>query len=146
MQLVQTYGIVYGPRGKSEPHQVSSSSHLQKAQSREEQSTEAMMLMKGNSNVLKSLRDFHRNLRENDQFQLKESCRLEIDSFVTQLDSFIYDANMQIERGQLLAGKIAARKAIVGFPRHLENTAGSPANMSRFCSIFKAKQQRRWRS
>ena len=87
------------------------------------------MVIKGNSNVFQSLRDFYRNLRENDQFDMKDSCRLDINSFLSQLDSFIYDSNMQCERGQHLVGNIAARKAMVGISRPPEFMANPPAYM-----------------
>lgn len=76
------------------------------------------MVMRGNSNVLGSLRDFYRNLRENDQFPLKTTCGPDVSSFTAQVDSFIYDSNMQNERGRLLAENIAARKTMVGLWRH----------------------------
>ena len=104
---------MFGPRGKDQPQQVSTSFHLQQAQSREEDTAEAIMVMKGNSNVLLSLRNFYQQLLENDRFPLRDISRSDVISFTTQVDSFIYDSNMQIERGRLLADNIAARKTMV---------------------------------
>lgn len=110
---MKTFGVVHGPRGHDEPRQTSSSYHLQKAQNLEEQTTEAIMVLKGNSNVLLSLRDFYQHLQENTLFPLKDICRSDLSAFVNQVDSFIYDSNMQIERGRLLADNIAARRTMV---------------------------------
>lgn len=110
---MKTFGIVHGPRGHDEPRQTSSSFHLQKAQNLEEQTTEAIMVLKGNNNVLLSLRDFYQRLRENEMFPLKDTCGSYLSEFATQVDSFIYDSNMQIERGRLLADNVAARRTMV---------------------------------
>ena len=110
---METFGVVHGPRGHDEPRQTSSSFHLQKAQYLEEQTTEAIMVLKGNSKVLLSLRDFYQNLRKNDLFPLKDTCGSDLSAFASQVDSFIYDSNMQIERGRLLADNIAARRTMV---------------------------------
>ena len=71
------------------------------------------MVLKGNNNVLLSLRDFYTHLRLNDLFPLKDTCDSDLSAFATQVDSFIYDSNMQIERGRLLADHIAARRNMV---------------------------------
>ena len=110
---METFGVVHGPRGHDEPRQTCSSFHLQKAQNLEEQTTEAIMVLKGNSNVLLSLRDFYQHLGENDLFPLKDTCSSDLSAFANQVDSFIYDSNMQIERGRLLADNIAARRTMV---------------------------------
>ena len=110
---METYGVVHGPRGHDEPRQTSSSFHLQKAQNLEEQTREAIMVLKGNSNVLLSLRDFYEHLRKNDLFPLKDTCGSDLSAFANQVDSFIYDSNMQIERGRLLADNIAGRRTMV---------------------------------
>ena len=73
------------------------------------------MVLQGNIDVLSSLRDFYQSLAENSQFLLKQQSSLDILSFAKQVDSFIYDSNMQIKRGKLLAEIISRRKPIVGF-------------------------------
>lgn len=110
---METFGVVHGPRGHDEPRQTSSPFHLQRAQNLEEQTTEAIMVLKGNSNVLLSLRDFYQRLRENELFPLKDICGSDLSTFATQVESFIYDSNMQIERGRLLADNIATRRTMV---------------------------------
>jgi len=52
-------------------------------------------------------------LLENSQTHLKASCGSDLSSFAMQVDGFIYDSNMQIERGKLLADIVAARKTMV---------------------------------
>ena len=99
------------------PQQISTSLHLQKAQKLEEDTAEAMMVMRGNSNVLQSLRDFYQSLQRNSQFPLKDTCASEIATFAAQVDGFIYDSNMQIDRAKLLGENIAARRTMVGHPR-----------------------------
>ena len=70
----------------------------------------------------------------NDDFPLKNKCSSDIGIFVRQIDSFIYDSNMQIARGKLLAQIVAARKTIVGHRPSLspvlvaDLTADSPAS------------------
>ena len=71
------------------------------------------MVLQGNIDVLSSLRDFYQSLAENSQFLLKQQSSLDILSFAKQVDSFIYDSNMQIKRGKLLAEIISGRKTIV---------------------------------
>ena len=71
------------------------------------------MVLKGNRNVLLSLRDFYQRLRKNDSFPLKDKCGSDLSAFGTQVESFMYDSNMQIERGRLLADNIAARRTMV---------------------------------
>ena len=76
------------------------------------------MVLKGNTNVFLSLRDFYQDLRMNDLFPLKDTCASELATFVTQINGFISDANMQIERGTLLADNIALRRTMVCFRLH----------------------------
>ena len=128
MGQMKTFGVVHGPRGHDEPRQTSSSYHLQKAQNLEEQTTEAIMVLKGNSNVLLSLRDFYQHLRENDLFPLKDTCGSDLSAFTNQVDSFIYDFNMQIERGRLLADNIAARRTMVRLEMETAAVLGMPAH------------------
>ena len=71
------------------------------------------MVLKGNSNVLLSLRTFYQHLRKNDLFPLKDTCGSDLSAFAEQVESFIYDSNMQIERGRLLADNIATRRTMV---------------------------------
>ena len=111
--LFQTYGAVHGPRGPDEPQQKSSSFHLQRAQILEEQTTEAITVLKGNKDVFLSLRNFYQNLLENSESHLKGTCSSDLSSFTMQVDNFIYDSNMQIERGRLLADIIGSRKTVV---------------------------------
>ena len=83
----------------------------------EEQTSEAVMVLQGNIDVLLSLRNFYEQLGENDLFPLKQACVFAISSFIKQIDSFIDDSKMQIKRGQLLAQIIAGRKTIVSSGR-----------------------------
>ena len=77
------------------------------------------MVMRGNRNVLQSLQSFYRNLQCNDQFPLKTSCESDIFSFAAQVGSFVYDLEIYIDRGKLLAENIAARKTMVHFFQHV---------------------------
>lgn len=127
---METFSVVHGPRGHHEPRETSSSFHLQMAQNLEEQTTEAIMVLKGNSNVLLSLRDFYQHLREDDQFPLRDTCSSDLSAFATQIDSFIYDSNMQIERGRLLANTIAARRTMVRLGMTIAPLLGRSAHLS----------------
>lgn len=127
---METFSVVHGPRGHDEPQQTSSSSHLQMAQKLEEQTTEAIMVLKGNSNVLQSLRDFYQHLRADDQSPFTATCSSDLSAFAAQIDSFIYDSNMQIERGRLLADTIAARRTMVRLAMTTEPLLGRSAHLS----------------
>ena len=110
---LQTFFLVYDARGPGKDKQAYSSANLQRVQELEEQTSEATMALQGNADVLTSLRTFYKSLGENDDFPLKNRCTSEISTFLRQIDSFIYDSNMQIARGKLLAQNIAGRKTIV---------------------------------
>ncbi len=109
----KTYGVVHGPRGHGQPQQKATSLHLQRAQILEEETNEAITVLKGNKDVFLSLRNFYQNLLENNQSNIKDTCRSDLSSFTSQIDNFIYDSDMQIERGRLLANIIASRKTVV---------------------------------
>ena len=113
MQISQTYGLVLGPRGKHDPRQDSTSFHLQTAHRRAEETAEAIMVMEGNCSVIQPLSNYYKGLKINDQLPLKDACKSDISSFTGQLDSFVYEWNMQIARASLLAETIALRKAMV---------------------------------
>lgn len=106
---------MYDARGSGGNSQIYSSSNLQKAQELEEQTSEATMALQGNADVLISLKNFYKALSENNDFPLKTICSSDIGMFLRQIDSFIYDSNMQIARGKLLAQIVAARKTIVSY-------------------------------
>ena len=110
---LQTYLLVYNPRGHDEYQQKYSTGHLQEAQNLEEQTDEAVMVLEGKIGVLSALRSFYHELGENHQFPLRNNCIGDLSSFTKQVDSFIYDSKMHIARGQLIAKIIAARKTIV---------------------------------
>ena len=71
------------------------------------------MVLDANNDVLRSLRDFYKNLIEADAFPLRKKCGEQARSFLTQMDGFIKDLQMQISRARLLARVIGARKTIV---------------------------------
>ena len=79
----------------------------------EEQITEAITVLKGNRDVFLSLRNFYQSLRENSQSPLKGICDSDLSSFAMQVDTFVWDSSMQIERGRLLADIVSARKQVV---------------------------------
>ena len=110
---LQTYLLVYNPRGHDEYQQIYTTGHLQGAQNLEEQTNEAVMVLEGNIGVLSALRSFYHELGEYHQFPLGNNCIDDLSSFTRQIDSFIYDSKMHIARGQLVAKIIAARKTIV---------------------------------
>lgn len=108
--------VVYNPRGPDSSQQIYSPSYLQRAHSLEEQTSEAVMVLQGNIDVLSSLRRFYQTLAENSQFPLRPISNFDISSFLRQIDSFISDSEMQIKRGQLLREIISGRKTIVRHP------------------------------
>ena len=71
------------------------------------------MVLEGNVDVLQSLRKFYQSLSTNQQFPPGNGVDSGLESFLEQIDSFIYDSRMHIARGQLLAKIVAARKVIV---------------------------------
>lgn len=117
----QTYLVVYGPQNLGDSKQVYSPAQLKRAQSLEESTNEAVMVLEGNSDILSSLKRFYEGLRTNDRFPLKTSASEELASFASQIDSFIYDSKLQIARGKLLANIVSARKSII--LQHLQSQA-----------------------
>lgn len=71
------------------------------------------MVLKGNKSVLEPLRDFYQKLLLNDEFTIRNDVSPDVKAFVAQVDTFIYDINMQIERGNLIAQNIVSRKTMV---------------------------------
>ncbi|KAL8698878.1 MAG: hypothetical protein Q9201_006329 [Fulgogasparrea decipioides] len=117
----ETFLLVYDARGPGHSKQLYSSCNLQRAQELEEQTNEATMALQGNADVLTSLGNFYKALSESDDFPLRKSCSSDIGAFLRQVDNFIYDSNMQIARGKLLAQTVAARKTII--LQHLQSQA-----------------------
>ena len=78
--------------------------------------------MRGNTKVLQSLLAFYQDLRRNSKFSVGQACEADISSFASQVESFIYDSDMQIERAKLLGEILTARKTLVSIFFFMEIT------------------------
>lgn len=105
--------MVYGPRGERENEQLYTANHLQSLQYAEEQTSDAIMDLGTNCDVLASLSKFYEQLLGNPAFPLATSCGRHICEFVMQIEDMIYDFRMQIARAKNLVEKASNRKQLV---------------------------------
>ena len=89
------------------------STHLQDIQYWEEQINDVAMVVEANNDVMATLRDFYTELKDDEHFTLKDSCRNDILSFSTQVTDLIMDLRMQAARARVLDQKIANRRNLV---------------------------------
>ena len=73
------------------------------------------MALESNVAVMKQLRSFYQDLVNDEDFPAAEQVRAtrEVKYFVSRLDEYIYDINLQITRAQLAAQLVKDRKEIV---------------------------------
>ena len=71
------------------------------------------MILEANTDVLTSLRDFYKRLADNNDFDLKLDCEVDILEFAIQIDDMIYDSKMQISRAKVQVKITADRKNLV---------------------------------
>jgi hypothetical protein len=71
------------------------------------------MILEANVNVLKSLREFYKNLLNDKSFPWRDTCKDDIMVFSEQVKVMTYDLEMQISRAKLLVKIIGDRKALV---------------------------------
>ena len=113
-------------------------------QSHEEKTNVAIMILEANVNVLKSLREFYKNLLNDKNFPWRDTCKDDILAFSEQVKVMTYDLEMQISRAKLLVKIIGDRKALVSAILEPENW--KLLTVYRSCNICKLKGQRRWKT
>lgn len=114
---------IYGPRGPGYAHKDYKPYHIQDLQYWLDKTSEAIMVLEANVDVISALQRFYFSLRENKDFPdiLKQNSADDITSFNAQLDEIISDFRMQISRAKLLANIIRDRKELV--LQHLQGQA-----------------------
>ena len=106
---------IYGPRGPGYAHKDYKPYHIQDLQYWLDKTSEAIMVLEANVDVISALQRFYFSLRENKDFpdNLKQNNADDITSFNAQLDEIISDFRMQISRTKLLVNIIRDRKELV---------------------------------
>ena len=107
------YLQVHNRRIHEEYPQIYSPGDLEALRNLQEQTKQAIQVLRGNIGVFSGLRNFYHGLGENDRFPLRDSCVGEISSFTRQIDSIIDDTKRYLAQGQLIAKIIDARETIV---------------------------------
>jgi hypothetical protein len=101
------------PRQKSKARYLYSPDELQRVQDYEDKTNEAVMILEANANILTSLREYYERLVSNKDFTVGGTSSEDVVDFAIQLKDMVYDLNMQIARGKLLAKITADRKTLV---------------------------------
>ena len=110
---LQMYLQVHNRRIHEEYPQIYSPGDLDALRNLQEQTKQALQVLKGNIGVFSGLRDFYHELGENDRFPLRDNCVGDISSFTRQIDNFIDETKRYLAQGQLIAKIIDARETIV---------------------------------
>ncbi|KAH8796953.1 hypothetical protein F5882DRAFT_22088 [Hyaloscypha sp. PMI_1271] len=105
--------VVFAPRNRSVPRHHFEPKDVQYVQSHEEKINVAIMILEANVNVLKSLKEFYKNLLNDKSFPWRDTCKDDIMAFSEQVKVMAYDLEMQISRAKLLVKIIGDRKALV---------------------------------
>ena len=113
------YLQVHNRRVHDEYPQIYSPGDLEALRNLQEQTKQALQVLKGNIGVFSGIRDFYHGLGENDGFPLRDSCIGDISSFTCQIDNFIDEMKRYLAQGQLIAKIIDARETIVCIPAFL---------------------------
>lgn len=102
-----------GPRGFKDGRREYKPEDLQTVQQFEEKTNEAIMVLEGNTDVLRALCEYYEALMKNQGFTLQTSCAEAVTSFTIQINDALYDAKMQVARAKLLLRITSDRKALV---------------------------------
>ena len=88
---------------------------LNLTQEREEKIKDTLMALESNVAVKRRLRSFYQDLVNNPHFPAAErgAAKYHVKEFVSKLDEYIYDINLQITRARLAAQLAKERKEMV---------------------------------
>jgi len=115
LKYLQSSMAIYGPRGPGYAHQQYKPYHIQDLQYFKDKTSEVVMVLQSNVDVMTALRRYYVGLKTNKDFALTDACQENIDSFAADLDVIIDELKMHISRAKLLAGTISDRKELVSF-------------------------------
>lgn len=84
------------PRDRTLPRHHFKPEDVQYVQIHEEKINVAIMILEANGNVLKSLREFYKNLLNDRNSPWRDTCKDDILVFSEQVKDMVYDLEMQI--------------------------------------------------
>ncbi|KAK5659027.1 hypothetical protein OQA88_1114 [Cercophora sp. LCS_1] len=102
-----------GPRENGRLAQRYGSNDVRRMQIREEQASEADVILQGNIDILVSLQQFYQGLVKDDRFPFRASCAGEISDFLGNLDTIVSDMKNNASRAKALMKKTADRKELI---------------------------------
>ena len=133
---------IYGLRGPGHAHRQYKPHHVQELQYWKDKTSEAVMVLETNVDVMTALQRFYLGLKANQDFPsvLMEACQDDIDSCIANIEEIIEGFKMHTSRARLLAGIIGDRKELVRFESKLPSCNKTEMTGNRSCNTFKGKQ------
>ncbi|KAL2405853.1 hypothetical protein ABEF95_000939 [Exophiala dermatitidis] len=119
----ETSMVIFGLRGPGGAYSRSKPEHVQHLQRWQDKTSEVIMVLEANVDIMTSLRRFYDGLRINKDVppSLKDGCDLEIANFTASIEDMISDLQMQVARAKLLVKITNDRKEMV--IQHLQSQA-----------------------
>ncbi|KAI1101814.1 hypothetical protein F4804DRAFT_287343 [Jackrogersella minutella] len=114
-----------GPSGDGHAHKTYTPGDIQDLQIWEEKARQVAMALEGNTDVTLALVAFYRRLTLDKDFQLRETCSLDISTFGSQVENITTDFRMQTKRAEFLVRTISDRRQLV--VQHLQSQSASRA-------------------
>ncbi|KAF1997328.1 hypothetical protein P154DRAFT_441433, partial [Amniculicola lignicola CBS 123094] len=114
---------IYGPRGPGYAHREYKAFDLQDMQYWQDKTSEAVMVLESNVDVIRAIQKFYFDLKQHHDFpqSIKEQCGDDLTTFDSHLREVVNNFKMQISRAKLLAGIIRDRKELI--LQHLQGQA-----------------------
>lgn len=109
-----------GPRETGHLPRQYTSGDVRRMQIWEEQTSEVVVILEGNVEILVSLQQFYRGLLKDDRFPPGTNCAGEINDFANDLDTVVSDMRNSISRATALTKTTADRKELVSIIVHDE--------------------------
>lgn len=104
---------VLGPSGKGHHHRIYTARDIQCLQRWAERVRQVMTVLRGNIDVMASLKQFYIQLQTNRDFPHRDSCTEDIAVFAGQLDNIMGDFKRQIDRVEALVRITTDRTELV---------------------------------
>ncbi|CAN8100306.1 unnamed protein product [Discula destructiva] len=110
-------------------HRVYTTGDIQVLLDLQEKIDNAIMQMQSNVEVMSSLRRFYVKLKQNSDFELRDTCLEDIDVFANEVDNLVNNFQLQNSRAKALLKRISGRTELVKQHRlerlnqHMENEA-----------------------
>jgi len=111
---MQTLTVV-SPRGNGTSRREYNAQDFQSIQGWEDKINEAITILAANTDVLAALRKYYQGLMTHTDFPLKGLCAESVAVFSTEIDSMIYELNMQASRAKFLIQVTTDWKSLVRY-------------------------------